>query len=97
MTTNDWEDDSPIHPERLSKWFDQRAKAARLPRITFHCLRHGYITMLIRAGQPLLVVNQRAGHNSINITTVVSEGIPLIHRGLRGLICLHIDQTMARD
>jgi integrase len=65
------EDGSPIHPERLSKWFDQRVNAAKLPRITFHGLRHSYVTMLLRAGQPLRVVSQRAGHSSPNVTTAV--------------------------
>jgi integrase len=65
------EDGEPINPERLSKWFNQRVKRAGLPRITFHGLRHSYVTMLLRAGQPLRVVSQRAGHSSPNVTSAV--------------------------
>ncbi len=65
------EDGSLIHPERLSKWFDQAVKRATLPRLTFHGLRHSYVTMLLRAGQPLHVVAGRAGHSSPNVTSAV--------------------------
>jgi integrase len=65
------ENGSPIHPERLSSWFNQRVAAAELPRINYHGLRHSYITMLLRAGQPLRVVSQRAGHSSPNVTSAV--------------------------
>jgi integrase len=65
------EDGHPINPERLSKWFDQRVKRAALPRITFHGLRHTYVTMLLRDGQPLRVVSYRAGHSSPTVTSAV--------------------------
>jgi integrase len=65
------EDGRPIHPERLSKWFAQRVRRAALPRLTFHGLRHSYVTMLLRAGQPLHVVAKRAGHSSPNVTSAV--------------------------
>ena len=42
------EDGQPINPNDFSKWFDQRVKRAALPRITFHGLRHSYVTMLLR-------------------------------------------------
>ena len=40
------EDGGPIHPERLSRYFDARVAKTGLPRITFHGLRHSYVTML---------------------------------------------------
>jgi integrase len=65
------EDGRPVHPERVSKWFDQRVRRAGLPRLSFHGLRHSYVTMLLRAGQPLHVVARRAGHSSPNVTSAV--------------------------
>jgi integrase len=65
------EDGSMIHPERLSKWFDQRVTAAKLPRITFHGLRHSYVTMLLRGGQPIRAVSARVGHASANVTNAI--------------------------
>jgi len=46
------EDGSPIHPERLSRYFDARVAKAQLPRITFHGLRHSYVTMLQMSDVP---------------------------------------------
>jgi integrase len=87
------EDGSLIHPERLSKWFDQAVKRAALPRLTFHGLRHSYVTMLLRAGQPLHVVAGRAGRSSPNVTSAVySHVLPgddeaAALAGARGLGC----------
>jgi integrase len=65
------EDGSLIHPERLSKWFDQKVTKAKLPRINFHGLRRSYVTMLLRDGVPLRVVSQRAGHSNANVTSAI--------------------------
>lgn len=65
------EDGSPIHPERLTRWFDARVTKANLPRVTFHGLRHSYVTMLLRGGQPLRAVSARVGHASANVTNAV--------------------------
>jgi integrase len=65
------EDGSPIHPERLTRWFDQRVTATNLPRITFHGLRHSYVTMLLRGGQPVRAVSARVGHASANVTNAI--------------------------
>lgn len=67
------EDGHPIHPERLSKWFDKardnaRKADAELPVITLHGLRHSHATALLRAGVPIRVVSQRLGHASVNVT-----------------------------
>lgn len=67
----------PMHPERLSKNFDQAVKRTGLPRIRFHGLRHSYITMLLRGGQPLHIVSKRAGHSSPTVTSnVYSHVLP---------------------
>ena len=50
-------------------------KRAALPRLTVHALRHSYVTMLLRAGQPLHVVAKRAGHSSPNVTSAVDSHV----------------------
>ncbi len=71
------EDGSAVHPERLSKWFDQRVAASGLPRISFHGLRHSYVTMLLRAGQPVRAVSARVGHANATVTnTIYSHVLP---------------------
>jgi integrase len=65
------EDGSPIHPERVSTWFKQRVRAASLPPLGIHGLRHSYVTMLLRSGEPVRVVSRRVGHGGPNVTTAI--------------------------
>ena len=37
-----WLDGSPIHPLRFTRWFEQHARRAGLPKIRLHDLRHSY-------------------------------------------------------
>jgi len=63
-----WADGRPLHPERFSRWFDQHARAAGLPRIRLHDVRHSYATAALAAGIPAKVVSERLGHANIAIT-----------------------------
>lgn len=63
-----WPDGSPIHPERFTKWFHQRAWAAGLPKVRLHDVRHSYATAALAAGIPAKVVSERLGHENIAIT-----------------------------
>ena len=47
-----WPDGRPIHPQRLSTWFEQLARAAGLPRIRLHDVRHSYASAALAAGIP---------------------------------------------
>jgi integrase len=59
---------SVIAPEVLSVTFTRAVVAIGIKRITFHALRHGHITALLRAGVPVHVVSARAGHARPSIT-----------------------------
>jgi integrase len=63
-----WPDGRPIHPERFTRWFEQHARAAGLPRIRLHDVRHSYATAALAAGVPAKVVSERLGHANIAIT-----------------------------
>jgi integrase len=63
-----WPDGSPIHPQRFSFWFEQHARAAGLPRIRLHDVRHSYAAAALAAGIPAKVVSERLGHANIAIT-----------------------------
>ena len=57
----------PLDPEQFSDAFT--AKAAQVkPGLTFHCLRHTHITLLLRSGVPVHIVSARAGHAKPSIT-----------------------------
>jgi integrase len=62
------EDGTPIHPQRMSGWFEQLSRDAGLPRIRLHDLRHSYATAALAAGVPAKVVSERLGHASVLIT-----------------------------
>jgi Phage integrase family len=63
-----WPDGRPIHPQRFSTWFEQLTRAAGLPRIRLHHVRHSYASAALAAGIPAKVVSERLGHASIAIT-----------------------------
>jgi len=63
-----WPDGHAIHPERFSRWFEQHARAAGLPKIRLHDVRHSYATAALAAGVPAKVVSERLGHANIAIT-----------------------------
>lgn len=41
---------APIDPELISNWFDSAAKAADLPRVRLHDLRHAYAASALGPG-----------------------------------------------
>jgi integrase len=73
------EDCYPMHPQSLTRHFDEAVKASGLPRIRFHDCRHTAATLLLEAGEHPKVVQERLGHSSIQITldtySHVSEGM----------------------
>ncbi|MDP8977000.1 MAG: site-specific integrase [Actinomycetota bacterium] len=59
-------DGAMIHPQRLSKWFAQRARG--LPPIRLHDLRHSWATAAPAAGVHPKIVSERLGHATVSIT-----------------------------
>lgn len=60
------------HPLQLNNIgqgeYEQVIKAAKVPRIKFHGLRHTCATLLLQAGEPVHVVSERLGHASVMMT-----------------------------
>lgn len=69
------EDGRPIHPQSLSQFFEKRSKAASLPTIRLHDLRHSYASAALSAGVAPKVVSERLGHSSIAITSDVYQHV----------------------
>ena len=61
-------DGSPIHPNRFSLWFRTCARAANLPTIRLHDMRHSYATAGLAAGVPPKVMSERLGHATVAFT-----------------------------
>jgi hypothetical protein len=49
-----WPEGRPIHPERFSRWFEQHARDAGLPKIRLHDVRHSYATAALADTPPLM-------------------------------------------
>jgi integrase len=59
---------TPIHPNRFSLWFRRHARAAGLPAIRLHDIRHSYATAGLAAGVPPKVMSERLGHATVAFT-----------------------------
>lgn len=71
------EDGAAIHPDRVSKLFDQHIAAAGVPRIRLHDLRHTHATLALQAGIHPKVVSERLGHSTVSMTLdTYSHAIP---------------------
>ena len=71
------EDGRTYHPEVVSRYFRAAVKAAKLPAISPHVLRHTHATLALRAGIHPKVISERLGHANIAITLdTYSHAIP---------------------
>lgn len=61
-------DGTPIHPKTISYQFGKAARAAGLPRIRLHDLRHTHATLALKAGVHPRIVQERLGHANVSIT-----------------------------
>lgn len=52
----------------VSRAFDARVKAAGLPQLTLHGLRHTFATLALLDGIPSKVVAEVLGHSSTRVT-----------------------------
>lgn len=71
-----WEDGRPIYPQRMSETFARHAKAAGLPPIRLHGLRHTAATLMLTSGIPLHVVAARIGDRPETLLSVYSHLLP---------------------
>ena len=71
------EDGMPLWPRSFSRNFARHARAAGLPVIRLHDLRHTWATLALGQGVHPKVVQERLGHASIAITLdVYSHAVP---------------------
>lgn len=60
--------ESPMHPDTITKWFRQFLEDKNLPYITFHGLRHTHAALLISQGLDVQTVSNRLGHAQTSTT-----------------------------
>jgi integrase len=63
-------------PERTSYILKRACKAACIPIVSWHKLRHSCATQLLMNGVPLTVVKEVLGHTSIEVTSIYTHVTP---------------------
>jgi integrase len=61
-------DGQPLDPHRVSKAFERHLRAAALPRIPLHGLRHTYATLALSSRVNPRIVSGRLGHSTVALT-----------------------------
>ena len=59
---------TPLRPDYVSNLFKRLVKAAELPPIRLHDLRHSHATHMLEAGVHAKVVSERLGHATVAMT-----------------------------
>jgi integrase len=62
------ENGEALHPYAISKMFRELVKAAALPAIPLHSLRHTYATLALSSGVNPRIVSGRLGHSTVALT-----------------------------
>ena len=57
-----------LSPDNLSRDWCRVGRSKKLPRVSFHALRHTHASMLIRAGVDILTISRRLGHGKPSVT-----------------------------
>jgi len=58
----------PLHPDWITELFHRHRKAAELPRIRLHDVRHSYPTAAMKAGVSPKIISERLGHSTVAFT-----------------------------
>lgn len=87
-------DGSPVHPDLFSAAFGRHAKAAKLPTIRLHDLRHSHATLALQAGVHPKIVSERLGHSSVAFTLDrYSHAIPALEETAAALVASLVFET----
>ncbi len=73
------ENGAQLHPERISAMFNRLARAAALPPIPLHGLRHTYASLALAKGVNAAIVSRRLGHATVAFTLdIYSHVLPQV-------------------
>ena len=91
-------DGAPIHPNRFSLRFQTRVRAANLPAIRLHDMRHSYATDGLAAGVSPKVMSERLGHATVAFTLdTYTSALPAMDKSAADVVASLILGTDVRD
>ena len=61
-------DGGPRKPNSITREWSRLTVAKKLPKVSFHALRHTHVSQLIASGMDVLTISRRIGHASPTIT-----------------------------
>lgn len=71
----------PVRPDHVSYRFRRACKAAGVPLVPFHALRHTAATLMLAQGVPLAVISEWLGHSGLAVTAMFYAAIvPELHQ-----------------
>jgi integrase len=74
-----------LDPKNTTAAFQRQLKAAGLPPMRFHDLRHAFATMMLGLGVPLRVIQEWLGHTSMVTTAgIYAHVLPALERDAAG-------------
>lgn len=85
---------TPINPRNVTRSFERLVKAAGVPLIRVHDMRHGAATMLLRAGMNPKIVSERLGHSKVSITLDIYSHVI---EGMQDQAAAAMDAIVSRD
>lgn len=59
---------TPTNTRTMRDWYTQMLKAANVPYLNYHCMRHTFATQMIEKGIDVKTVSSILGHASVEIT-----------------------------
>lgn len=62
------ENGKPVNPRNLLRQFYEVIEETKVPKISFHDLRHTHATILMEQGENPKVVSERLGHSRVGVT-----------------------------
>ncbi len=81
-----------IYPDLVSHWFASAAKAAPLPVIRFHDIRHSNATASLESGMPMMILSARLGHSGPALTlNVYRQALPATNRAEANRVAAALD------
>ncbi len=82
--------------KKFDRIFHRAVKRARIPKITFHSLRHNFCSRLARLGVDVKTIQSLAGHNDVRTTLKYIHSSPEVKRSAVNALLtgkLHGDST----